>query len=488
MENKIKKSDLFNVEAEQIVLGTIIINNKYFFNICDFLKKEYFYEPAHQIIFEHIKKSIQETQIIADSITLKNFFDNDELLKTIGGSKYLSILLSIGAGIVDIVDYAKMIQDLALKRKLVFISEEIITNAYKNSTTVIASKQIEIAINKIFEIQDYYNKSKTTHIVNDFAEEIHKQNLCLEDTNYKYNDLIKTNIRNFDSKHKGVGGFHKKELVILAGRPSMGKSSFAIHTTIKLIKNDYVVLFFSLEMSKQEIVQKILSNQGKIDSSEIKYRNLKKEDFNINLKNADILSQKKLYIDDNPAIDTNYITNCCKRVLQKEKKIDLVIVDHIQIMNCCKKNLQRYLELGEITMNLKRIAKDFNCCVLALSQLSRGIDNRDNKIPNLEDLRESGRIEENANMVIFIYREIYYLRWQLDNLDTKDPEKFRIRKSILEGKIRERELWCDLFVKKNRGGRVAKIELSFQPEYSFFDDREKKEQKTWKNNRRINDN
>ena len=176
-----EKASLFNIQAEQMVLGTVILNNEYLGKVIEILQKEHFYEPAHQVIFEHIIHTTQRANIVADSITLKSFFDMDDLLKTIGGSKYLSILLSMGAGIVDIVDYAKIIQDLALKRKLVVIGEEIVNDAYKKSTKTTANTQIENAESLLFDLSHQGEFSKGfTNIVNPMAETIHKAKLALE--------------------------------------------------------------------------------------------------------------------------------------------------------------------------------------------------------------------------------------------------------------------------------------------------------------------
>jgi len=466
MESEIEKPNLFNVEAEQIVLGTIIINNEYLGKVIEILKKEYFYEPAHQVIFEHIIHTTQRANLVADSITLKTFFDHDDLLKTIGGSKYLSILLSMGAGIVDIVDYAKMIQDLALKRKLVFIGEEIVTDAYKKSTKVSAREQLKIANEKLFELENENGiEIKTQHIVNFIIKEINDLEISMKDITYKTKRYIKTGFYDFDKKFKG---FKRGELILLAGRPAMGKSTLAINIIKNIIIKDYNTLFFSLEMSSSEISTKLLANCSRINSEDIEQGNINNETFEkIITSYEQTLNNKFLLINDKPNIDCNCIKNSLKKFKRDEKTIDFIVIDYLQIMfRKNKQNANR--ELGSIMNNLKTIAKEFNIPILILSQLNRGVENRENKRPFLMDIRDSGEIEQIANMIIFCFREAYYLendlkRFNKNSKDRKEITSYEIAKSkynVCKNKI-------ELLVRKNRRGRTGDCILNYEPEYSL---------------------
>lgn len=489
----IEKPNLFNIQAEQIVLGTIILNNNYLDNIIDFLTKEHFYEPAHKIIFEHIIHTMQRANIVADSITLKSFFDTDELLKTIGGSKYLSILLSMGVGIVDIVDYAKIIQDLALKRKLVFIGEEIVNDAYKKANKTTALTQIENANDKLFCLQENIGlRNNLEQVVYCFANEIHDQKCCLEDPKYRTKDLIRTGFKAFDSGDPAIWnsnfeGFFKGDLNILAGKTSMGKTTIAIQILINALNQNKTVALFSLEMSKKSIMQKIIANQSGINSRKIRSRKLTKEEFDKSLSIADEFSRKSLYISDKAGINCGYIDRNLKKITKKRKvvknkngtekevfqKVDLVIVDYLQKMKPTGKNFSRNDEIGSITGELKEIALKFNCCVLCLAQLNRKLDGRDDKIPRLDDLRDSGNIEQDADMVIFAYRKVYYQQLKLSKLN-KEDEDYKKDLAELDGEIRKNINNCRLLIRKNRSGvQYGDVDLSFYPEYSEVKDRAK---------------
>jgi replicative DNA helicase len=413
----IEKIGLYNIQAEQIVLGVIILNNDYLGKVIEILKKEYFYEPAHQIVYEHIIGATQRANIIADSVTMKGFFDSDELLKTIGGSKYLSILLSMGAGIVDIVDYAKIIQDLALKRSLVFIGEEIVNDAYKKASKVAAAKQIEIAESKLFELSYQGEFSRGfTKIVNPMAETIHKAKLALE-----RDDSISGIPTNYIDLDKILSGLQNSDLIIVAGRPSMGKSALAINIAYNVARffddqhkqnpneNKKAVGIFSLEMSADQVAARVLSIKTGINSNKFRTGEINREDFDGIVESADEISKLPLFIDDTPALSITSIRTRTRRLV-RQQNLGLIVVDYLQLIRGTNNSSQqnRVQEISEITQGLKAIAKEFNIPVLALSQLSRAVEARDNKRPMLQDLRESGSIEQDADIVMFIYRQAYY--------------------------------------------------------------------------------
>jgi len=488
------KMNLFNIAAEQIVLGAIILNNEYLGKVIEFLNKIHFYEPAHQIIFEHVVHLKQKLKITADSITLKNFFDNNELLKTIGGSKYLSILLSMGAGIVDIVDYAKIIQDLFTKRRLVLIGEIIVNDAYKKANKITALTQIENASNELFELQkDIGIENDLEYSVESYAQEIHDQICCLEDPQYRLRNIIRTGFKAFDVGDPSVWnskfeGFFKDDLVILAGKSSMGKTTYALNIALNVLEQKKTVAFFSLEMSKKSLIQKILANKTRINSRIIRARNLTKSQHQECIERADELSREDLHISDKSGINPSYIERNLKKITkmieiyeengekkERFKKVDLVVIDYLQKMTPNKKGWSKSDAIGSITGELKGIAKKFNCCVLCLSQLNRKLDGRDDKIPRLDDLRDSGEIEQDADVVLFAYRKVYYLQQELSKLNIGD-ENYDTEFRKLNCEISKIRNDCRLLVRKNRNGvQYGDIKLSFYPEYSIVEDRIRKD-------------
>jgi len=458
--------NLYNIEAEQTVLGVIILNNEYFDSINEIIKKESFYEPIHSVIYEHIVYVLKEKKTVLDSITLKIFFNTNETLKSIGGDKYLSILLSMGAGIVDIKDYAKLINDLYRKRRLILLGEKIVNSIYKNSK-ISADKIIEDTENSIENIQKEteikLNIKEDIKIAN---EEIYEIGLALKDPNYFNKDLIKTGFKDFDNKFNGL---KKGELVILAARPSMGKSSLSLQIALNFIQQDKNVIFFSLEMSEKELQTKIFANISRINSEKIEKRQLSEEEFEtIFLKSDEFLKDKNFFIDDTCAVNCNYIEKISRRIQRLKGEIDLIIVDYLQIMDYPKENEVK--ELGSIVVSLKNISKKFNCAILCLSQLNRSVELREDKRPFLNDLRGSGNIEETANMVIFCYRNSYYLQKELSKFDIYDiSTEFERKETMARYDLVKNDL--ELLVRKNRRGQTGDCMLYFDPRFSLIRDK-----------------
>jgi len=462
-----KKPNLFNIVAEQVVLGTIILNNNYLFKVSEFLTKEHFYEPAHQIIFEHIIYITKRANIVADSITLKSFFDNDEFLKTIGGSKYLSILLSMGAGIVDIENYSFMIIDLFKKRLLISLGEKIINEVYEKASLLTSDSIIENTAQDLNNLQDDAGfEKKTKHLNHSISDELVEIEETMKDKNYRSKNYIKTGYYDFDNKFKG---FKRGELIILAGRPAMGKSTISLNIASNIALNDYHVIFFSLEMKASELATKILANCTKINSEEIETGKITKKQFkNMGTSYISLLSKKKFYINDKSDTNCNYIKNILNRAKRIDNPVDFIVVDYLQLMEGkTHKNMNKNHEIGAIMKNLLKIAKDFNCVVLCLSQLSRAIESRDDKRPRLQDLRDSGNIEQIANMVIGCYREVYYLEKELESLDEENEDE-KISYNNLISKIQKKENDLELLIRKNRRGKTGKTVLYYKPEFSYI--------------------
>ena len=458
MENK---PNIFNIEAEQIVLGALIINNDFYDKI-DFIKHIFFYEPAHQIIYDHIKNLISKN-LLADSITLKAFFDNDDLLKTIGGSKYLSILLSMGAGIVDIVDYAKIIQDFYKKRCLYNLLKSSFEKIEKNISKITSKKLIDSFRNNLDKIEDNTDfKYNIKPIENILTKRLLEIKLAIDNNETFNKDIIPTGFYDFDKKFNGLT---KGELITLAGCSSMGKTTIALQKAINFARKKLNTIFFSLEMKDKSLINKVIANVNKINSQRINYNNVYSSEIEKVNERCNEFLDSTLYIDDTYAIDCNYINKVLKRFIRKKGAIDVIIVDYLQIMQDTYKEKNRVREIGNITNGLKEIAKKFNCVVICLSQLSRNVESRDDKRPILRDLRDSGEIEQISDMVIFAYRHHYYEKRKLSKFDKNKPEERETWEKI-KYKLDLIKNDCELLVRKNRNGRCGDIKLHFEGKYS----------------------
>lgn len=471
-ENKLERPKLFNIEAEQAVLGTIIMNNDYLGKVNDIIKSSDFYETAHAKIFDYIINTTLRSNIVADSITLKTFFENDEDIKNIGGSNYLSVLLNAGTGIIDIVDYANVIKDLSLKRNLVLIGENIVNNSYKKSYETKAQKLIEEAEGELFNLSANGENAKGfVGIVNSLAETVNKTRLAIERDGSISG--IPTDYLDMD---RLLGGFQGSDLVILAGRPSMGKSALAInfaYNAAKFFNEEYKagrdkvkrsVGFFSLEMPADQIASRILSCETGINATRFRSGEIEKEDFDKIVKKADEISKMPLYIDDTPALSIASIRTRVRRMI-RQKNLGIVFLDYLQLAQgtTAQSKSNRVLEIGEITMGLKAIAKEFNIPVIALSQLSRSVEQREDNKPQLSDLRESGSIEQDADIVMFIYREEYYV-------ERKKPIDGDPKMEAWMAKMDKVRNKTEVMVAKHRNGPIGSVILRFNSELGKFQD------------------
>lgn len=469
MSDKFK--GLYNIEAEQIILGKIISNNDYYLRIDEYLREEYFYELAHREIYNYIKKTIQKSTIVADSITLKTFFDTNETLVSIGGSNYLSILLSISSGIVDVVSYAKLIQDLAIKRKLAIIGEDIVNEVYKDTDTETAQKQIENAEGKLFDLSNKMENNKGfSSIVNSMAETIN--NIASARKRDSHISGISCNLIDLD---RMLGGFQNSDLIILAGRPSMGKSTLAINIAYNVAtifkkemdegKPKKSVGIFSLEMPANQIAAKILSIETGLNTDKFRRGAVEDNEFTAIVEKSDIISKVPLFIDDTPALSISSIKTRIRRLVRQEN-LSFVVIDYLQLVHGVNEGYKnnRVLEISEITQGLKAIAKEFNMPVMALSQLSRLVEQREDKRPQLSDLRESGSIEQDADIVMFVFRESYYEERKKPN--ESDIEKLKKWQENMD-RLRNKS---ELLVAKHRNGPIGNINLYFNAESSKFAD------------------
>ena len=470
-QNNQQYKGLYNIEAEQIILGKIISNNDYHTRISEYLHEDFFYELAHKEIYKYISKTIQRSSIVADSITLKNFFDTNEIISSIGGSNYLSILLSMSSGIVDIISYAKLIQDLAIKRKLSIVGEEIVADVYKKGNSETAQQQIEFAESKLFDLSNKVETSKGfLNIVNSMAETIN--NITQARLRDSHISGISCKLMDLD---RMLSGFQNSDLIILAGRPSMGKSTLAINIAYNAsleFKEEYEqtgnkksVGFFSLEMPANQIAAKILSIETGLNTDKFRKGEVEDNEFDKIVEKADLISKVPLFIDDTPALTISSIKTRIRRLI-KQENLSFVIIDYLQLIKGINESSRgnRVLEISEITQGLKAIAKEFNIPVIALSQLSRLVEQREDKRPQLSDLRESGSIEQDADIVMFVFRESYYEERKKPN--NEDIDKMKKWQATMD-KLRNKS---EVIIAKHRNGAIGTVDLYFNAESSKFAD------------------
>lgn len=465
----IDRRELFNIEAEQSVLGTIILNNEYLNRVSEFLLPEHFYEPAHQKIYSQIIHTVEKTNIVANQITLKQFFETDESIKALGGAAYLSNLLALASAIIDISNYGRIIYDLALKRKLVMIGEDIVVKANQIDDNLSAEDQIEIAETNLFNLTEHGGaKSDFKNISFSLKQTIDKTSIAKE----RGADIsgISTGLSDLDQI---LGGMQPSDLIILAGRPSMGKTALGINIAVnscKFLNKDVenqkdqkAVGFFSLEMSADQLAARILSMECSINATKFRSGQLSENEWEVMAMRSAEISKLPFFIDDTPALSISAIRTRARRMVRKHN-LAFLLVDYLQLIRgvSSRSSDSRVQEVSEITQGLKAIAKEFNIPVIALSQLSRAVEQREDKRPQLSDLRESGSIEQDADVVAFIYRDSYY-KERIRPSET-EVEKFQKWKSEMQEVAHKSEV----IIAKQRNGPVGSVTLYFDAEFTRF--------------------
>ena len=402
-----------NLEAEQGLLGAILVNNRAFEKVGDFLSAEHFLDPAHGRIFESCRRLIERGQI-ANPITLKSLFDQDEALQTTGGAQYLVSLAASVVTVINADDYGKAIKDCFLRRELIDLGEQVVNEAYSHTIELPATQQIELAEGKLFSLAETHNIDGGLQDFNSalivsikMAEAAYKRDGGLAGISSGFNDL-----------DRQLGGFHPSDLLILAGRPAMGKTALATNIAFNVAAkynkgsptDKLSVAFFSLEMSAEQLATRILSENTSISSEKIRRGELSSNDFQKLVQSSQEIDCALLFVDDTPAITVSTLRTRARR-LKRQHGLSLIVVDYLQLMrpSISDRADNRVQEVSMITQGLKAIAKELDVPVLALSQLSRAVEQREDKKPVLADLRESGSIEQDADVVMFVFREEYYL-------------------------------------------------------------------------------
>lgn len=472
-----------NLEAEQALLGALLANNKAFEKVSEFLKPEHFADPIHAKIFNVISKLITKGHI-ADVITLKNYFEQEGGLDEVGGYKYLVQLADSSSPLTNAEYYAQFIYDKYLRRELINTGFEIVNEATKEDLDSSAFDQIENAEKKLFELS---NQGDTRGGFVEFSDALNNS-LHLIAEAYEKDGKISGLPTSLDALDYMIGGLNKSDLIIIAARPAMGKTALA--TNIAYNVAEYMannknldpktkgVAFFSLEMSADQLASRVLSTVTQTNGKKMRNGELEKSEFMRIAAAVQELENIPLYIDDTPGLNINMIRTRARR-LRRNKGLGAIIIDYIQLIvgSGSKKNEgNRVQELSEISRGLKILAKELNVPVIALSQLNRGVEQRDDKRPVMSDLRESGSIEQDADIVMFIYRDNYYHQNEKPQEKTGEAaEHYQARMSEWEAKDRRTKNIAEVIIGKQRHGSTGIVQLFWNGEYAQFGNLAKEE-------------
>ena len=465
IQNKVENKQPCNIEAEQALLGSILVNNDIIDEISNTIKSYIFFDPAHIKIYDVIL-NLNNRGMIANPITLKNFFEKDNMLNEVGGTEYLVKLTRFSSSSKQAVDYAKIIHEMYLRRQLILISDKLSSETLNaSSKEQNAESIIEGTEKSLFDLAERGSFSQSFIQFNKALDQtIQMATLAMQ------NDQgivgVPTGLNELDEK---LGGLHKSDLIILAGRPSMGKTALATNIAYNAAQNilkrqeKSSIAFFSLEMSSEQLSTRILSEQARIRSDDIRRGKVTEEEINRYIETSRNIYNLPLYIDETPAITIATLSNRARRI-KRLNGLSLVVVDYIQLMrSSSNKNDGRVQEISEITQGLKALAKELSVPVLALSQLSRAVEQRDDKQPQLADLRESGSIEQDADVVMFVYREAYYL-------ERKQPKLGSIEHAEWQSKMNDVNGLADIILGKQRHGPTGTIKVEFEGIYTKFKD------------------
>ncbi len=426
-----------SIEAEEAVLGAVLVNPQSLGRIVEFLKPESFYKPSHKIIFEAVLELFRKNEPI-DIVTVSEHLRNKEELENAGGRAYINDLALNVVTTANIEFYAKIIQEKEIKRALINAGSEIVSMSYENEET---DEVLDNAQKLIFNIAA---QKDTTDLVpiQDLVVASYEQ---IEMRYNNQDDLVGVDTGFYDLNAL-TSGLQKSDLIILAARPSMGKTAFALNLAQNVaLKTKKGVAIFSLEMPKQQLVKRMLCSEAEVDTQRITSGHMQPKDWEKLVDAMTRLSDAKIYIDDSSGLTATDIKAKCRRLMMEEKDLGLVVIDYLQLMEGGGNPNDRNQQISAISRSLKGLARELNVPIIALSQLSRGVEARNDKRPMLSDLRDSGAIEQDADIVMFIYRDEYYNR---DNVDNK-------------GK-------AEIIIAKHRNGPVGVINLLFQDSITKF--------------------
>ncbi len=463
-----------NIEAEQALLGAILVNNEALYRVSDFLEARHFYEPIHQKIYD-ISSQLVRAGKVASPVTLKTFLPADADIGGLTLGQYLARLAAEATTVINAQDYGRTIYDLSVRRALIVIGEDMVNEAYEAAVDFAPNKQIEEAERRLYEVAESgryeggfqaFSQAITTAV--DMAAKAYQRDGRLSG--------IATGLHDLDSK---MGGLQASDLIIVAGRPGMGKTALATNIAYNIAKawqgevrpdghittvNGGIVGFFSLEMSAEQLATRILAERTGIPSSTIRRGGISEQDFEVIRDVSLELQNIKFFVDETGGLSIAQLAARARR-LKRQRGLDLLVIDYIQLLSGSSKRGQdnRVQEITEITTKLKALAKELNVPIIALSQLSRQVESRDDKRPQLSDLRESGSIEQDADVVLFVYREEYYLANKEPRPGTEEHIKWISEMAAVHGK-------AEVIIGKQRHGPTGTVGLQFDASVTRFAD------------------
>ncbi len=455
----------YNIDYEKKILGLILLDFNQFDNIIEIIQKDHFYENIHKEIFMTFlqikEKNLTPTKdLVVNILSINKNFDEKEL------NQYIDQIMLLAQSVVNPVPYCEIVRDLFLRRQLIDFANKVKDNAQNSSLEKRANDQLnsaeEILYNIAMQESASFQFEHISQTLPDYLKSLN-QSRKLTDTFIG----LPCNILDLDN---ALGGFRKSDLIIIAGRPGMGKTAFALTLALGVAKNlqkDESVGIFSLEMSKEQLCSRLLSIESGISSSNISNCDLSDEQFNVLLSTSEELNNVSIFIDDSAALSISAIRSRARRIARKEN-IKFLIIDYLQLLYADGKNDNRVLEISKITQGLKQIAKELNIPVIALSQLSRSVESRTNNRPILSDLRESGSIEQDADIVMFLYREEYYLKLRNKELINAESEISAEKLQDLEEKSSQCRNIAEIIIAKHRNGATQNIHLYHDPSTFTF--------------------
>jgi replicative DNA helicase len=470
-----------NIEAEQALLGAVLVNNDAFYRVSDFLKPLHFFEPLHKKIYEVAGDMIRMNKI-ANPVTMKTFLPAEEKVGEMTVARYLARLAAEAVTIINAEDYGHAIHDMAIRRALINIGEDMVNIAFDAPVEMVPRQQIEDAERRLFELAE---TGRYDGGFEGFVDATSKA-LDLANTAFQRDGHLSGIATGLSSLDKLMGGLQPSDLIILAGRPGMGKTSLATNIAFNIAEsyeaetqadgsmkaaNGGVVGFFSLEMSSEQLATRIISEQARVSSSKIRRGDISQPDLEKIINCGRHIEKIPLFIDPTGGISIAQLSARARR-LKRQRGLDVIIVDYVQLMQGSSKRASenRVQEITEITTGLKSLAKELRVPIIALSQLSRAVESRDGKRPQLSDLRESGSIEQDADVVLFVFREEYYLK---NEEPKRTPDQIRDNIKDMpyiewEKKFEAAKNLADVIIAKQRHGPTGVVPLTFEGEFTKF--------------------
>jgi replicative DNA helicase len=463
-----------NVEAEAALLGALMIDNRLVEDVQLKLRPDHFFEPLHARIYEAILR-MTDANRVANPVTLRPLFESDESIKEVGGPAYLAQLTGSGAAVIGARDFAQQIYDLALLRALIGVGRDLVEGALDTSEDVAPLAQIERAETELYKVAEEGGAEGKAKSFSDATKEA----LEMAERALNSGGHLSGFTTGLESLNSKIGGLHKSDLIIVAGRPGMGKSALGTNIAFAAAQRflrdaeDGIepaksagapVALFSLEMSADQLATRILAEESGISSENLRMGKISQQEFRHLARAAAELQSLPLYIDDTPGLTIAALRTRARR-LKRQKGIGVIVVDYLQLLQGTGRNANdnRVNEISEISRGLKQLAKELEVPVIGLSQLSRAVEQREDKRPQLSDLRESGSIEQDADIVLFIYREDYYLAAKQPADDHPDIDKWREEMDRAYGR-------AEVIVAKQRHGSTGKIRLKFDSRITKFSD------------------